>query len=510
MGEDARDEAEITAIKVRGHLCSTDKADYLVHLYEEQGERFLETINGGFSGVLMDYRRRRTFLFNDRFGLNRLYYHENDKGLFFSSEAKPLLRVFPQLRSYNYKSLGQFFSWGCVLDNNTLFSDIRLIPGGSLWSFVPGGKSERSAYFQRTAWEEQAVLSDTQFYDKLSDTWARILPRYFHRREKTAISLNGSLSSRLIMAWAPCPPYRVPCFTTKDLNTDSVDLKIARSLARCCQQHHEAIEIKRNFFSEFPALAKKAINYTDGARGVRGAVDLYISKLVREIAPVYITDHFGEQIFNRNIGLRPLLLDNHIFERDFLARIQKDALSPQLRVQMNSLSVLAFLQIPFSESPRLALANTQLAVRLPSLDIDLMRTVYQTPADNIGYNRPLCQLIFKGFPALKRLAFVREGKRRFLSLGSILRQYFGGAGLQMASARKDDYQFQSWYRGPLSNYVKDILLDPRTLERPYLNKAGVESLVHRHIAGEGDFAPEISSLLTCELVQRQLMRSSDA
>jgi asparagine synthase (glutamine-hydrolysing) len=92
-----------------------DKAGYLVHLYEEQGEHFVNELNGSFCGLLVDRRRGVGLLFNDRYGATRLYLHHADDGLYFASEAKALLRVFAQTRQLDPSAVAQTFSLGCVL-----------------------------------------------------------------------------------------------------------------------------------------------------------------------------------------------------------------------------------------------------------------------------------------------------------------------------------------------------------------------------------------------------------
>ena len=87
-GEDFRDHSEIDLLRTKGHEFDSTNANYLVHLYEEMGLEFLGRINGWFSGVIIDLREQRAFLFNDRFGVGRVCYHEYDGKFYFSSEAK--------------------------------------------------------------------------------------------------------------------------------------------------------------------------------------------------------------------------------------------------------------------------------------------------------------------------------------------------------------------------------------------------------------------------------------
>ena len=53
-----------------------------------------------------------------------------------------------------------------------------------------------------------------------------------------------------------------------------------------------------------------------------------------------------------------------------------------------------------------------------------------------------------------------------------------------------------------------MLLDPRTLERPYLNRTAVEDVVRGHLAGVKNYTTEIHQLLTLELVHRQFLDPS--
>src|SRR5437879_6143192 len=76
-----------TALVRNGHRFAKNGADWLAHLYEEEGDRLFERLNGLFSGVIIDKRQRKVFLFNDRYGVERIYWHEAD-GDFRSEERR--------------------------------------------------------------------------------------------------------------------------------------------------------------------------------------------------------------------------------------------------------------------------------------------------------------------------------------------------------------------------------------------------------------------------------------
>jgi asparagine synthase (glutamine-hydrolysing) len=146
------------SLRQKEHRIQNSNTDCLVHLYEEYGEQFVEKLNGLFSGLLIDKREGKAFLFNDRYGMERIYWHATGDAFYFASEAKALLTILPQLRAFDEKGVAQFLSFGCTLDSQTLFRGVELLPGGSIWSFERGACRKR-AYFSPETWESQPSLS---------------------------------------------------------------------------------------------------------------------------------------------------------------------------------------------------------------------------------------------------------------------------------------------------------------------------------------------------------------
>ncbi|RPJ00373.1 MAG: hypothetical protein EHM36_14755, partial [Deltaproteobacteria bacterium] len=295
-GENFADKGLTARLHSRGHRFDPSNATYLVHLYEEQGPDFIKQLNGWFSGVLMDLRKGEVSLFNDRYGMQRIYYHETKEAVYFSSEAKSLLRVHPKLRYLDMKSLGEFFSFGCALDNRTLFSDVSLLPPGSVWNFENGSVKRKHRYFDPDTWEHQTPLGNEAFYKNFRETFGRILPKYFDTPNGVALSLTGGLDTRMILSGIDIPRGQLPCYTFGGIYRDCFDVKIARKVAKVCDQTHQVLEVGKEFFPQFPTLAEKTVYITDGNLNVSGAPDLYVNRLAREIAPVRLTGNYGSEI----------------------------------------------------------------------------------------------------------------------------------------------------------------------------------------------------------------------
>ena len=73
-------------LKQYGHSLDHHGPSYLVHLYEED-KSFPLILNGMFHGLLTDRRLGTTTLFNDRFGMHRVCYHESNDAFYFAAEG---------------------------------------------------------------------------------------------------------------------------------------------------------------------------------------------------------------------------------------------------------------------------------------------------------------------------------------------------------------------------------------------------------------------------------------
>src|SRR5580692_2244551 len=76
-GEEYPEPGIARRLKERGHSLAEKGSSYLVHLYEED-PNFLLGLNGMFHGLLTDGARGTTTLFNDRYGMHRIYFYESN------------------------------------------------------------------------------------------------------------------------------------------------------------------------------------------------------------------------------------------------------------------------------------------------------------------------------------------------------------------------------------------------------------------------------------------------
>ena len=528
-GEEYPEPGTPRRLKERGHSRDTEGPSYLLQFYEEDAT-FPASLNGMFHGLLTDQRLGTATLFNDRYGMHRIYYHEAREAFYFAAEAKAILAVRPELRTADPRGFGEFVACGCVLENRTIFRGIRVLPPASAWVFRDGSIERKRIYFQPREWEEQVALEPESYYQELRNVFSRNLPRYFNGHQSIGMTLTGGLDTRAIMAWRKSPPGTLPCYTFGGMFRDCQDVLVAGRVASLCQQSHEVIRVGDEFLARFPHYAERSVYLTEGGVDVSRSSDLYVSEKAREIAPVKIVGTYGSEILRHAVMFKPMAPMPGLYRPEFLTYVgQAGNTYVELRGE-HPVTFAAFRQFPWYHRGILALEQSQLTVRSPYLDNDFVRTVFRAPKSEGANDDVRLRLICDGNPALGRIRTDRgmSGNSRRLTTSAarglleftFKAEYAYDYGMPQWLARIDHLfapfhlerlflgrhkssHFRVWYRNALSEYVREILLDSRTLARPYLEPSGVEAVVRGHLKGNRNYTSEIHKMLTLELMHRQ-------
>ena len=530
-GEDYPEAGTAERLKSRGHQLEAKGPSYLVHLYEED-PGFPAGLNGRFHGLVIDRRQGRVLLFNDRYGMQRLCFHESEDTFYFAAEAKAILAVRPELRELNLRGLGEFVACGCALENRTLFEGISLVPGGAAWIFQGRSIERKDSYFSPRVWEEQAPLSAEEYYQELRETFSRNLGHYFNGCQKVGISLTGGMDTRVIMAWRKAQPGSLPCYTYGGMFRDCRDVQIARQVAGICHQTHRVVTVGKDFLSSFPHYAERSVYLTDGGVLVNRAADLYVSEKIRNIAPVRVVGTFGSEILTQLPMFKAGNSKQWLFQRELHPSIQQAKLTYDKLRRENPITFSAFRQTPWWHYGVLALEQSQLSVRFPYLDNNFVRVVYREPKA-LDMNRDVrWRMISDGNPALGRIPSDRgiNGLKGRLSTAAsravheftFKAEYAYDYGMPQWLARIDHFfsplhferlflgrhkfaHYRVWYRDFLAHYVREVLLDSQSLSRPYIERKGLEAVVRGHLKGDHNYTPELHTLLSLELLHRQFL-----
>jgi asparagine synthase (glutamine-hydrolysing) len=532
-GEEFPEPGIQTRLKLRGHDVEESGPSYLVHLYEEDSS-FPKNLNGKFHGLVIDRRLGTALLFNDRYGMERLYYHQAKDAFYFAAEAKAILAVRPELRNLDSLGLGEFISCGAVLENRSLFTGIEVLPPASAWSFQNGALQKKASYFQPREWEEQELLDVEGFYREFREAFTRNLPRYLTAREPVAMSLTGGLDTRMIMAWQGAQPGALPCHTFGSMFRENHDVRVARQVAEACHQPFEVIPAGQEFLSRFSRYAERTIYLGEGGVDLGRSPDLYLSEKLRQIAPVRLTGDYGGEVLRRVSTFKPSEPLPGLYSSDILPQIRRASEILGSIKQLHPLSFTVFHQAPWDYRGVVGLEQTQITIRTPYFDNEVVRAVFRAPAQALDSNEISSRLISDGSKKLASIptdrglggnqsALWETAHRAFLEF-QFKAEYAYDMGMPQWVARADHalaslhlerlflgrhkvFHFRVWYRDALAGYVRDMLLDSRSLTRPYIQRKTVERIVAGHLKGKRNYTNELHKILSLELLHRLFIDS---
>ncbi|MCQ1575871.1 asparagine synthase (glutamine-hydrolyzing) [Streptomyces parvus] len=190
-------------------LSTGSDCEVLLYLYQRDGLRFLDRVNGMFAFVLWD-RARGVLLFGrDRFGIKPLYYHRDNERIVFASEIKALFADGTTPRRIDWpRALGEYdmnatpgFVHGRV---TTWFEDIQLVaPGTILEIRLQGGATTEHRYWELPGPDSDSDMTDEDYVETFRDLLAASVADCATADTELGLFLSGGIDSAAVAALAP-------------------------------------------------------------------------------------------------------------------------------------------------------------------------------------------------------------------------------------------------------------------------------------------------------------------
>jgi asparagine synthase (glutamine-hydrolysing) len=260
--------------------------------------------------------------------------------------------------------------------------------------------------------------------------------------------------------------------------------------------------------------------------------------MARDVAPIRVTGKYGSQVLKNVLGFKERSVDAGLIRAEFNGIVNQARETIKGVTASHPLSFLLFKEIPWWWNGFVIAESSQVAVRSPFLDNDLIEVLYQAPQqlpkkfgekfeiDKIGKHLPdLLKLPTTGsyggnVPVINK--FVKKGIWFLITLDKLLLREklpfkmtdkVGQLDAMLTkmhlnkiySGYHDFRRYRSWYRDELSEFIKDTLLSSKTLSRPYWDGDRLKRIVIDHTKGRKVFYREIRKVLQIEMIQRVLI-----
>lgn len=529
---------------------SYSDTEVLLYSYKEWGESCLDKFNGMFAFVIYDKEKKILFGARDRIGEKPLYYFYDKNNFIFASEIKAILASNSLTASLDGESLNEYLTFQYYLDDNTLFKDIKKIKPGHYFIFDERSMKLKIKEYWDLKYEKKYDVFDENYYvDKLKSLISDSVTLRLRADVPLGSHLSGGIDSSAVAALNALrlgKELKLQTFTGKFNDGIEYDeTKYAKEVANKIGSQYNEIVIKD---SDFLDSIEDIVWYMDEPQAGPGVFSQYqVAKFAKQKVKVVLGGQGGDEIFigytryliayyekmlKRNIqskgeyynnvlnGITPNLYQLNGYEpmmQDFFAKglfgednlryyrltdrfsshetiFSKDYLSNKndtfdkfnsifskydtsIVNKMSYYDVKTFLPSLLHVEDRTSMAN-QIESRVPLLDHRILEFAATIP------------------PHIK----FKDGITKYLS-----KKIFRNIIPDSIIDRKDKKGFPTptnlWFKTSLNGWIKEVILDPKTLNRGIYNKNELLKLVD----GSSKFNRSLWGVLNLELWHRRFI-----
>ena len=535
-------------LQSRGHRLSTHTdTEVIVHLYEEMGRDCVHQLRGMFAFALYDDRCHRALIARDRLGEKPLHYAFDGRRLLFGSEIKAILAVAPELAQVNRQSLRQYIQFGYIPDPATSFSEIKKLPPGHMLE-LEQGKLSVSQYWDLPQYGTHSPASEEECLEELEQRLAEAVKMRLITDVPLGAFLSGGADSSTIVAlMARCSSRPVKTFSIGFRQKDFDETPYARLVAqKFATEHHELI-LDPDVVNSVETLTHSLEEPFGDASALP---TYYVSCLARQHVTVALSGDAGDEIFAGYDRYRVCLQDRsfrwipawtrRIYREHIHKLVPRSApgrslsYSIALRWQERYLEDVSFQPL----QRQMALFSDEFMEPAPGEadPFDLFRGYIEgapardrlsrllyldsktyLPGDiltkvdrmsmltSLEARAPMLDHIFLEWAT----GLTSEWKMRGGEQKYILRKLAERVGVPREVLYRPKQGFAlplvHWTRHELKDLILTVLLEPRTLQRGYLNPRSVRELLDEHFRRRRNHAGRIWRLLMFELWHRNYL-----
>jgi asparagine synthase (glutamine-hydrolysing) len=513
-------------LQSKGHeFISSSDTEVISEGLAAYGPSFFERLNGMFAVGAWHHSDQTLYLSRDRYGIKPLYYWFNGKTLVFASEIKAIIAHPKFSVKLNLGALNEYFTFQNMFTFRTLFDGVEMLPPAN--TIKVNSLSEKIKH--QSWWDYDFSQPDQtiSFEDAKNET-----ERLFRNAVSSQMIsdvpvgsyLSGGMDSGSITALASSHVNRLATFTcgfdmseVTGVESNYDERRDAELMANHFKtEHYEQVLNAGDIKWSLP----RVVNHLEDLRVGMSYPNYYISRLASKFVKVCLQGTGGDELFggypwryyrvfksvsqqeyfnnyydfwqrlvpdkeksslfSRNVFQQIDLKEpREIFERVFTFNDSLRYDTPEQHIN-NSLyfESKTFLSGLFLVGDKLAMANG-LEERFPFMDNDLVNFAQKIP---IKYK-------LGNLEAMKRINENEFGNKRKLYQEyddgkNVLRKAMQGfIPEKIINRKKQGFSApdESWYRGENASYIKELLLNSKTVSSDFINRDYIKKIVDEHV-----------------------------
>jgi asparagine synthase (glutamine-hydrolysing) len=498
-------------LRGRGHrFRGTGDTEVVLRAFEEWGPSAIERFDGMFAFAIWNAEKRTLFAARDRFGIKPFYYALVGDRFLFGSEIKALIAA-GLAPAASPEALAEYFTFQNILSDRTLFAGTKLLPPAHTLK-VSEGRVVTDQYWD-LEFDPDDSVSESEWREQVAAAFEGAVSKQLVSDVPIGAYLSGGMDSASVVAVASREVPRLMTFT------GGFDLSSVSGLELVFDERGDAEAVASTFSTEHYEMVMHAgdmawvlpelIWHLEDLRLGMAYQNHYIARLASKFVKVALSGAGGDELF-AGYPWRYALVENEndpgAFDEayySYWSRLVPDDQKPQfftgeLRRAIGDHSPFSvyrdviepvrerdpidkalyfeaktFLHGLLVVQDRLSMAHS-LEDRVPFLDNDLVEIARRIPA---------------------RLKHGDETGKKILR--AAMRDLLPA---EITHKRKQGFSPPdgSWYRGPTMDYIREMLLNDRSLDRGYFEPDYIVAMLEEHLHGRVNHRLLIWSLLCFE------------
>lgn len=368
----------------------------------------LRALDGVFAAVLYERARHRIHLVTDRFGYGYVYWRR-DGGRLLWSTALPAFAGAQGTLEIDRQAVRQFLTLGHLLGRRSWFSNVSLLPPGSVLTYDIAADSHSVHRYWK--WSDLPPLIERpdlrEAAHELGRRFTAAVARRCNRETTTGVFLSGGLDSRAVLAAAP---ESAGLHAVTFGQEDSADVVMARHVARLRGVRHDVVDLDA---TNWLAPRLDALWLGGASLGLQHMHGAEAEPLARKYFSEYLGGFGGDNLARGDYLQSTRMLDR--FDPDYVAGYLH--CDRELLEDLDEYAALGRCDHYFFDSQvrRLFAAprsheRSYLFERAPFMANDVVDLVYMLP-DRMRYKgRLYAAMLSSWFPAyFRRLGWVNAG-----------------------------------------------------------------------------------------------------
>ncbi len=513
-------------LQAKGHeFVSTTDTEVIVEGLSAYGPSFFERLDGMFAVGAWNVSQKTLFLSRDRFGVKPLYYWFTGKTFVFASEIKAILQ-HPQFKVRpNLSALNEYFTFQNMFTFQTLFEGVWMLPPANTIKI-----NEQSTFVKHYSWWDYDFSKPDNkitFQDAKEETerlFRNAVTRQMVADVPIGSYLSGGMDSGSITAIAAGQVDRLTTFTcgfdmseVTGVEANFDERRDAELMANHLKtEHYEQVLNAGDIRWSLP----RVVYHLEDLRVGMSYPNYYISRLASKFVKVCLQGTGGDELFGgypwryyrvfKSVKKseffdlyydfwQRLVPDNQreqlftssvrskldfkepreIFERVFTFNNSLKYDSPEDHIN-NSLYFEAKTFLPglLLVGDKLSMANG-LEERFPFLDNSLVDFAQKIPV---------------GFKLGNLEKMLRIDENDFRDKKKVYQEFDDGKNIlrkamlnfipdRIINRKKQGFSApdESWYRGENAAYIRELLLEGKTVSSEFINQDYMKKIVHEHV-----------------------------